>query len=698
MEALAKSFSELSSNLLVMRVFKEEAAVEGCGYFHRNPKQPLHVLGNIVRVFTILTMAPIYILIPRILKQKFSNYVGAGWLVEFATTPDPVLTHALDGGMGEYAVTGYNPTWVLSVKIVNGRLDSFSQTEFKKNPVGYTALSYDIDSVALLFPENERPIRAPRGKPPYNHPDRRKIAKKYLELYCSAKREEGNPNRTERIWLDEFCIQPQSQWEAPEKVVRPVRQQELGKLADIFSKADQVAVFCSQMECDHTGIDCSWGQRLFTFAEILHAQHVLRLTIVREEKEFVVRLIHHAAHIFREAMQTNAALAKRWHLYAVYQHSVNAGAVPWQLAIHALVVEAIRRDEITEFPDHELLGKALNGLLPRRARLQDLASSGWNDLGWLLELNQGFYNAASLAAVCSIPDDRSVSWLGKPIHPAVGNERLEPLVTAFPVSGYFTAVWKKKEKTSPATVPEKPDSKPRVPNPPLTILAQKTIGLRPTPLKRDKDGLYTNEEMKGLKILAQCVVLIIMIISLYCLAAVSPNVGIGLYWLTSVLYCILELLVGTMYLERDGWAWIEDADWSANLERSLGKQDSHLRSLVHWGDQQLIPKWEPPPRRESFSAKLVDLRNKVYTEVIAVARPNAMIPLAVHGSGVTCMLLYRPWDHEDAPSFTGTKVGMCNIPPYALAQTIKTGTVCVTSDAEADLKEVIFIQLCLSSA
>ncbi|KAJ7777066.1 hypothetical protein B0H16DRAFT_947454 [Mycena metata] len=693
MEALARSFSELSTNLRVMRVFQEEAAVEGCGYFHRNPKQPLHVLGNIVRAFTVLMMAPLYILIPRVLKQTFSNYVGAGWLVEFATTPDPVLTHALRGGKGEYDsdVNGYDPKWVLSVEIVNGRLGSFFQTEFKKlkdRAVGYTALSYDIDSAALLFPESERPIRAPRGNPtPYSHRDRRKIAKRYLELYCSAERKE---DRTEYIWLDEFCIQPQDQWEALdkpksewkalEKAVKSERKKELGKVADIFRKAGQVAVFCSTIGCVHTGINCPWGQRLFTFAEILHAQHVIRLTRV---SELVVRVSHDAAHIFRGEMQTNAALANRWHLYAVYQHSVNAGAVSWQMTIHALVVEAIRRDEISEFPDHELLGEALNGLLPRRARLQDLGNGGWNDLGWLLELNQGFYNAASLAAVCSIPDDRSVAWLGKPIHPTVGNERLEPLVTAFPVSGYFTAVWKKKEKTSPVI----PHSEARVPNPPLTILGQKTIGLRPTPLKRDKDGLYTNEEMKGLKILAQCVVLVITIISLYCL--VNGNiVGIVLYWLISVLYCILELLVGTMYLERDGWAWLEDADWGANLENSLGKQDSHLSSLVHWGDQQLIPKWERPPRREWFSAKLVDLRNKVYTEVIAVARPNAMIPLAVHGSGVTCMLLYRPWEHEDAPSFTATKVGMCNIPPYALAQTIKTGTVCVTSDAEADMTEV----------
>ncbi|KAJ7879715.1 hypothetical protein B0H14DRAFT_2566564 [Mycena olivaceomarginata] len=60
-------------------------------------------------------------------------------------------------------------------------------------------------------------------------------------------------------------------------------------------------------------------------------------------------------------------------------YTVNAGAVPWQAAIHALIVEAIRRDEASKFYYHKYLGKALNGLLPQRARLEDLGNSGWND-------------------------------------------------------------------------------------------------------------------------------------------------------------------------------------------------------------------------------------------------------------------------------------------------------------------------------
>ncbi|KAJ7480349.1 hypothetical protein B0H11DRAFT_1661687, partial [Mycena galericulata] len=300
-------------------------------------------------------------------------------------------------------------------------------------------------------------------------------------------------DRTEFVWLDEFCLHDSLLQD--EQEIEQQRANEVGRLGDIFKKADQVAVFCHEVNCDHTGLTCPWGKRLFTFAEIFHAQRVLRLSKITQGTSLTTDLVPYAGHTFREAMQSNAERGKRWHLSAIYQRSVNAGSVPWPAAIHAMVVEAIRRDEDSGFDEHALLGKALNGLLPRRARLEDLGSSGWNDLAWLLELNQGFYNAASLAAVCSMPDDRSVSWLGKPISPTAGNERLEPIVTAFPVSG-SSIVWNKGETVPPVKHQN------TQPNPPLTIITEKTIGLRPTPLKRDKYGLYTNKEMKPLRILA----------------------------------------------------------------------------------------------------------------------------------------------------------------------------------------------------
>ncbi|KAJ6577857.1 hypothetical protein B0H19DRAFT_931830 [Mycena capillaripes] len=285
-------------------------------------------------------------------------------------------------------------------------------------------------SAAVLATEaNFVPAPAPESRE-YTLADRRTISKYFLELYCSATRSKGNPDRIEYIWLDEFCFSDDHVLD--EAVIATQRSVELGRPADVFRGAVQVVVFCHEQNCDHTGLGCIWGQRLFTIPEILHAQTVWRLIRSSQGQVMSARISERTGRELNEAMQTNAAEGNRWHLNAIFQHSVNAGAIPWQVAIHAMVVEAIRRDEAGNFHDHIFLGKALNGLLPRRARLGDLGNGGWNDLAWLLELNQGFYNAASLAAVCSLSEDNSVAWLGKPIDPAAGNERLEPVVTAFP--------------------------------------------------------------------------------------------------------------------------------------------------------------------------------------------------------------------------------------------------------------------------
>jgi hypothetical protein len=49
---------------------------------------------------------------------------------------------------------------------------------------------------------------------------------------------------------------------------------------------------------------------------------------------------------------------------------------------------------------------------------------------------------------------------------------------------------------------------------------------------------------------------------------------------------------------------------------------------------------------------------------------------------VTCMLLDRAEDSEKAPTVTAHKIGMCNVPPYIFAQTVKSGTIYVGNDSE----------------
>ncbi|KAK0480380.1 hypothetical protein IW261DRAFT_1399212, partial [Armillaria novae-zelandiae] len=302
--------------------------------------------------------------------------------------------------------------------------------------------------------------------------DRKRIAERLLIEYCVATR--GAGDGTEYIWLDEFCL---SDADAPDG--SSDRTEELGRLAEIFRNASQVAVFCHEEDCDHTSTICKWGARLFTIGEILHAQKVVRLT--RQQRQdgshsLKTHAYRESSIAFREKMQANAAHENRWHLYAIMQHSANAGSVPWQNAIHALVVEAITRDGAGGSEKHNLLGKALNGLLPRRARLRDLeGKDGWKDLAWLLELNQGFYNAASLAAVCTL---REGDWLGPPIRPVAGNERLEPIVHAFPVGVSDDGI-----------------------TTPLCIIGSKTINLLDS-LERDPFGLYNSKDMHWVRLLS----------------------------------------------------------------------------------------------------------------------------------------------------------------------------------------------------
>ncbi|KAJ7882666.1 hypothetical protein B0H13DRAFT_1629370, partial [Mycena leptocephala] len=143
MEALRDSFSAVRSNLRVHRLLREDDGVEGCGLFHKRPEMMFHVLGNILRLLFTIAGAPIYLFTPRVVVSAVDNYLQSGWLLEYAMTPDAVLSNARGGGKGQYDVTGFQPSWVLEVKIQNGALQTFRQIPFSdKDPeAGYTALS-----------------------------------------------------------------------------------------------------------------------------------------------------------------------------------------------------------------------------------------------------------------------------------------------------------------------------------------------------------------------------------------------------------------------------------------------------------------------------------------------------------------------------------------------------------------------------
>lgn len=140
-------------------------------------------------------------------------------------------------------------------------------------------------------------------------------------------------------------------------------------------------------------------------------------------------------------------------------------------------------------------------------------------------------------------------------------------------------------------------------------------------------------------------------------------------------------------VQRDGWIFLYHSIWGSEPQRRLGMQDPKLAELVEWGDRQLIPNWSQPDDAEKKRAAgtLLDLKNRVMMKVVVsdepdltLNKPNALIALAIHGSGVTFMLANR----TDNPNDIVRKVGMCNVPPYILAQTVRSGTVCIGIPAE----------------
>ncbi|SJK99740.1 uncharacterized protein ARMOST_03051 [Armillaria ostoyae] len=644
--ALATSFAALSY-IRLRRLITEDPNVKAPCWFSRMRTDIFHVPAQILRLLIKVIFAPLYSLIPHEVVKHIANFAKASWALELASTSDAVLNTAPGGGTGAYAPTGSNPRWLLRVQIVDGVSEQPQQVRWSEEVrnLGYTALSYPMDSAYILFQEAGLAVEAPPTKNRrFTLSDRKRIAKRLLTEYCAATRDAGD--RTEYIWLDEFCLSDANQ---PDD--SPERSQELGRLADIFRNASQVAVFCHEENCDHTSTTCIWGTRLFTIGEILHAAAVIRLTRQREQDGSLRTYAYReTARAFREQMQAKAAHDNRWHLYAIMQHSTNAGSVSWQNAIHALVVEAITRDLAgTGFEEHKFLGKALNGLLPRRARLEDLkGEDGWTDLAWLLELNQGFYNATSLAAVCSLGKG---GWLGPPIRPEAGNERLEPLVHAFPVGmsdgmGIMT---------------------------PLCVIGSQIVGLRDS-LERDPFGLYTNKDLRGLKWLSRCFLVLVWLIG-FAVISIGFNVFIAIVWIGSIIFVLIEMVVGTIYLQRDGWILLNDSLWGYGPQQHLGIQDPKLTELIEWGDRQLIPNWNPPGEEEEQWANgtLLDLNSRVMVKVFVSDKPNALIALAIHGSGVTSMLVNR----SDNLGSIVSKVGMCNVPPYVLAQTIRSGTLCI---------------------
>ncbi|KXN89420.1 hypothetical protein AN958_05711 [Leucoagaricus sp. SymC.cos] len=693
--SLWKALSIVASESSPRRLLQEDAGVLAPVWFGRDPDSPWHITANLLRLLVGIPLAPIYIIWCYI-AAPWKNAVKSLpvlWKIEWANIPDAILLEAPGVGArgekgnigGEYAVTGNKPQWLLEVHFKGTtiaskyqvRYDGGHPDESALSPAGlalrksiqesgYTAISYSMASAKILFDETKRSLdsKSETTKKPgrtYSLLNRQLISHIVLECYAEARATvPGKGDGIEYIWFDEFCLSDAHlSEEVDEFEVDGQRGREVGQLADIFRSAKRVVVLCHIPRCDHTGVDCPWGNRLFTMGEIMYTPEVLQL-IRRPDLSLKGGLVSSITVLsgaeFRGYMQTKAAQEKKWHLYNIMQHSTNSGSITWQSAIHSLVVEAIRRDEADGFHLHNMLGKALNGLLP-----------SWKI--WKARM-------AALASVCRVADPwvREYRWWGKPIEPGEGRERLEPLATAIPTKF-------RDEETDTL-------------HPVLSVIGPKSVKLRHM-LRRDDSALQRNPDMRSLKIYTSIMFPVLAVVDLVVLFSGHMEVGLLMMYFTCVLFTTVDFLVGTIYIKRDGWIVYEDHLFPGhNPIPFLQSRDKLTYRKTHeWGPRQLIPRWDEnsqimlhklaldTTQRASphpYSVTLVDLQTGVFTKAVVTSKPNHMIVLAVHGSGITCMLVDR--EERALEATTSVKVGMANVPPFVLSRAEQSGTVYVAGD------------------
>ncbi|KAH8825767.1 hypothetical protein DL96DRAFT_1609805 [Flagelloscypha sp. PMI_526] len=514
------------------------------------------------------------------------------------------------------------------------------------------------------------------------------------------------------------------------------RNQELGRLTDIFRIARYVCVFCEDFGCDHTGVTCVWGQRVWTLAEIVHASTVLQMSAVRVNSscwEWDLREIE--GRLFKGSMKGHAEREQRWHLQAVMEHATNAGSTSWQKTIQALVIEVIHRSDTTGYgykgrKTYTQLGRALNGLLPRRADPRCFSeTNGWADLAMLLELNQGFYNTAALAAVCPVAHDTEDlhRWLAKPIAPKPGQERLEPLITAFPVTdpSSHTSLTPEQRKGIPLTMSSKTFENSGL-NTALCLVNPSVIELAPS-FVRNGSMIYS-KEMKPVRLTAMGISILLAAVGgllIYFGYSTgtsgsngssppdnneSPNSsddgsstsdndpsstfgingmfisGILLIWLGACAYALVRLVLGTMCVNMEGWVCWDEPDDVGDVDKiHFSRRRSQFRT---WdADHNLAPEFPLPDNMPSRNIVIFDLKHRVRVSVqipLAAKKPSYMIPIALHGSGITCMLIAdqeedseEDDDDDVIEDYVWAKVGMIHLPTYILAEAKAVRTLLV---------------------
>ncbi|KAH8817904.1 hypothetical protein DL96DRAFT_1623698 [Flagelloscypha sp. PMI_526] len=532
-------------------------------------------------------------------------------------------------------------------------------------------------------------------------PQRRCLALRYLFEYSRAYvAKYGCPQGPQYVWIDELCISPldisgfgsmhigrsPSLWSQNQgDDMKEERQEELGRLTDIFRTAKCVCVFCERFGCDHTDVNCKWGQRAWTLSEIVHASTVLQMTASHFNSgrwSWDLRKIE--GRLFKGHMKGHAERNQKWHLHAVLEHATNSGSTSWQHTIQALVIEVIRRSDVSGYGyggrhTYSEIGRALNGLLPRRANPKCFSkNNGWADLTMLLELNQGFYNTAALAAVCPVAHhtEHLHRWLAKPIDPKPGQERIEPLVKAFPIIDPSPPVRSISDFRGRPQLDEASGRQGL--NTALCLVDPHVIELKPV-FKRDGSTIYSTP-MNPLRICVLATLGLVFILGIVVIPT-NRNAGVAVCWLTTCIYAFIRLALGTMCVKMDGWVcWEEQDGEMEHLDRV--HFDSNLSQFRTWDTlHHLAPEFPLPETTPTRTVTIMDLKNMIQIPVKIPAnakKPSYIVPIALHGSGITCILVVdqegNVRDSENPKEYVWTKVGMVHLPTFILEDARVVGT------------------------
>jgi hypothetical protein len=155
-----------------------------------------------------------------------------------------------------------------------------------------------------------------------------------------------------------------------------------------------------------------------------------------------------------------------------------------------------------------------------------------------------------------------------------GNERLQPIVTALPVS-----------PPSPPVDKEGKVIKASSGCPPLMLIGGEMIGLR-SHFRREWAGLYNNPAIGPIRITAGVILVAGSVTALILQGTGNHFPALAMFLCVTIGHVILELVMSTIFLERKGWMFLSDSEWGGDAEsfrQRLEYLDGNLGKLIPWG-------------------------------------------------------------------------------------------------------------------